>query len=193
MIILASILLLAGMPAGCGNLAWPGESTVPAGQVKMIITGYPAYPNDNLEQLVKRSATIVQGTVISRGRPFLQSLAPGSDDGLELVYTPVTIQVTATIKGKPAELVIFNELGGETETRILTPREPMLTKFDEVLLFLDNTGSSWPGQGVYIIRNDEITVNSALLGNTAPTGMDGSEQTTLAVTEFLKLVRPKIG
>ena len=157
--ILVTLLLGASILTGCQNSILTEKTT---------IEEHPLHPEYTIETLVQASETIVHGIVIDQGDTFVHKTITTSGREIESVFTPMTIEVTDCLKGTAENVVIYNQRGGETDTTIYEVNDGGKVSIgDEVLIFLNEVGVTWGGQGVYIIDNGYTAIDSRMLSYTA--------------------------
>ena len=148
-----------------------------------------------LEELVERSALVVQGTV--EGYDYLTVRAVNGEGTENL--TDYYIKVEEVLRGEPydSEVITVREIGGENEESITINTEMSLICGEEYILFLKNptvAGGGYTtdgnyysivgsGSGVYCVNADAPMSSNGAVGSTITSYLAG--ETEIAYTDFV--------
>jgi hypothetical protein len=138
---------------------------------KPVIKNSATYVEFDLVTLTNKADYVVHGIVTKRDKSKKVKIPISTeidiDDRnkgkfLETVETEVTLEVIDSIKNKDnKKSIIFNEEGGEMENAIIEPPGGALKIGDEVIIYLNQAGHSWGGQGILKIIDGKIKVNNS--------------------------------
>jgi hypothetical protein len=136
--------------------------------IKPVVHDTSSYPQFELEELADQAVVVAQGFVKKRGKTQIVKIPVTTEidvtkenEGkfLENVETPITIEVTDSIKDKEKKRTItYMEEGGELADRIVEPDGGLLQEGDEVVIFLNKAGHSWGSQGVLRVNNNKVAL-----------------------------------
>lgn len=154
---------------------------------KEIIEIHATYPQVNMEQICDESSAIVHGIVTERGETFLYNISL-EDEPLYRAYTPYTVEVIDWYKGYTGETTVtYLRTGGETDTTIYNSIEPDFEPGTEVILFLSETGASWPTRGTYQVEDGKIEMLSDMLPEVY-SSEETSEFVEIDITDFSSII-----
>lgn len=180
--VLAALLLTAALLGGC-SAENSRETSVPKETIELNMD----YPALNLEEICEQASAIVHGTVTAKQETFLYNISL-DDEPRYRAYTPYTVEVETWYKGDNEENeTTYLRTGGETSTTIYESPEPDFAPGSEVILFLSETGASWPVRGAYLVEDGMVQV----LADMAPDQISKPEDSSfveMTVSEFEKLI-----
>lgn len=135
-----------------------------SGSEKNIVEQSALHPAYTVETIVEASTLIVHGKVLNQGESFIYSAETNTGDTIDLVFTPMTIEVMDCLKGSAGETIVYNQRGGETETAIYQVDDGGEVEVgEEVVLFLNEVNVTWGEQGVYRIQDGNTMIENRML------------------------------
>lgn len=180
--ILTSLVLLLTIISGCSS-----NNNLP-NATKTVIEGNASFASYSIEELAQQAHTIVRGIVISKGNPF--EIRFGSDT---VPATPFTIKVTVWIKGdKNTDVVVYNQLGGETEKHIMKPLFDQLSISDDVIICLLADGLDFGPDAIFKISDSLTTIQDYQIPDYEGLSSDKKSTSILAddlIGEFIKWMK----